>query len=118
MVMIRESEVREKMRDVLLSRLALDDFEDWLTQHSWNMHLDSDPNVQGLVTSVQLALDEYSVDTITEAELLSLFGDLLDEVSIMGVEVFQVGVALVDANIARPRVRWSIASSQVLLLTP
>ena len=34
------NEVRHKLRDVLLGALPVHDFEDWLTDASWNAHSD------------------------------------------------------------------------------
>jgi len=88
--MIRESEVRERVRAVLANTLALDQFEDWLAQHSWNMHLDSDPSVQGLVTSIQMALDEYAAGGLTEAKLRAEFAALL-EMIILAISITTTG---------------------------
>ncbi len=53
--MIQENEIRAR----LLALSSLDEFEDWLAQRSWNMHLDSDPRAQKLVGKIELALAEF-----------------------------------------------------------
>jgi hypothetical protein len=63
--MIQENEIREQ----LLALSDLDAFEDWIVQHSWNMHQDSDPSAQKLVGKIELALAEYSNGHISEFEL-------------------------------------------------
>lgn len=63
--MIQENEIREK-----LAQLSdLDEFEDWLAQHSWNMHQDSDLGAQKLVGKIEIVLSEYSNGHINEFEL-------------------------------------------------
>ena len=58
--MILEAEIREKLAELLSGRLDLESIEDWLVQHSWNMHLDSDRAAQDLASGVELALAEHS----------------------------------------------------------
>ena len=70
--MIQENEVREK----LLAIASVDEFEDWLVQHSWNMHQDSDPSAQKLVGKIEVALAEYSNGHINEFELRGQLSNL------------------------------------------
>lgn len=58
--MIQENEIRNAVVNYLAGEQSLDEFEDWLAQRSWNMHLDSDPGAQDLVGKIELALAEYS----------------------------------------------------------
>jgi hypothetical protein len=58
--MIKENEIRQRLLEVVSGRLNLDDFEDWLVSHSWNMHLDSPREAQELVWAIELALAEHS----------------------------------------------------------
>ena len=58
--MIAEPEIRKNLIAFLVDRMSLQDFEDWLVSNSWNMHLDSSPNDQDLVSAIELALSEYS----------------------------------------------------------
>lgn len=67
--MIRESEIREHLANYLLGSESLDDFEDWLVQKSWNMHLDCYQDAQELVGEIELYLSEYSGDYIDEESL-------------------------------------------------
>jgi hypothetical protein len=67
--MILEAEIREKLSELLSGRLDLESFEDWLVQHSWNMHLDSDPAAQDLAAGVELALAEHSSGHLSDDEL-------------------------------------------------
>ncbi len=67
--MIREMEVRRKLADLLAGRLDLEEFEDWLVQRSWNMHLDSSSGAQDLVSAIELALAEHSSSHLSEESL-------------------------------------------------
>ncbi len=58
--MINESEIRDRWFEHLQRRLTLDQFEDWLVQHSWNMHRDSDDAAQRLVHRIELRFAEYT----------------------------------------------------------
>ena len=60
--MIQENEIRAK----LLSIASLDELEDWLASHSWNMHLDSSLSAQKLVGKIELALAEFYDGHISE----------------------------------------------------
>lgn len=58
--MIRESEVRQKLVEVVGGKLSLNQFSSWLGRTSWNMHRDSTDAARELVEEVELALAEYS----------------------------------------------------------
>lgn len=57
--------------------MTLNEFEDWLVVHSWNMHQDSDEAARRLVGAIELRLAEYSDEHLTdeglERELRGLF---------------------------------------------
>lgn len=88
--MIRESEIRQKLIEHLSDRLSLDDFEDWLVAHSWNMHQDSAPSAQDLASALELALYEYSSGHLTEAELRSELMSLSGNI-VVAVELTMTG---------------------------
>jgi hypothetical protein len=67
--MIEEKDLRARLAAYLQNRLSLDQFEDWLVDTSWNMHRDSAPAVQALVSSIELLLAEYSNGDRTYDEL-------------------------------------------------
>lgn len=78
--MILEPEIRRRLARALSGSANLDNFEDWLVQHSWNMHLDSSRSAQELVSAIELAFAEHSSDHISDQELrrqlLSLLGNV------------------------------------------
>jgi hypothetical protein len=67
--MITETEVRRELVRLLENGVSLADFQDWLVSRSWNMHKDSSPTAQSLVSTVELALAEHSNGDLTETEL-------------------------------------------------
>jgi hypothetical protein len=75
--MISELEVRQKLAELLADQLDLEEFEDWLVQRSWNMHLDSSAGAQSLVSAVELALSEHSSGHLSEESLFDQLRSLL-----------------------------------------
>lgn len=74
--MIQENEIRAQLLEYLSRNHNLDEFEDWFVQRSWNMHRDSDPGAQKLVSKIELALSEYSSGHGSEAALRNLLSEL------------------------------------------
>jgi hypothetical protein len=58
--MILEKQIREILIRHLRGEISLDEFEDWIVEHSWNMHLDSAKGAQEVVSAIELRLAEYS----------------------------------------------------------
>jgi hypothetical protein len=75
--MISQADVNNQLRRFVEGAVSLDDFEDWLVAHSWNMHKDSDSEAQKLVGAVELALAEYSNDHISLSDLQFEFQSIL-----------------------------------------
>jgi len=75
--MISELEVRRKLSELLACQLSLEEFEDWLVQRSWNMHLDSSAGAQDLVSTLELALSEHSSGHLSEESLFDQLRSLL-----------------------------------------
>lgn len=75
--MISAVEIRKQLQALIESKLALDDFEDWLIQNSWNMHADSDPIAQALASALELRFAEHSDGHLPEAQMLDEFKALV-----------------------------------------
>ncbi len=75
--MITEGKIREQLFAYLTREISLNEFEDWLAQHSWNMHQDSDEVAQYLVGAIELRLAEYSDDHLDDKALDREFQGLL-----------------------------------------
>jgi hypothetical protein len=86
--MISENEVRERLARYLRGEIALEQFEDWLVQRSWNMHRDSEPAAQKLVAAIELRLAEHSSGHLDEpslrSELVPLVSRTTSEISFGG----------------------------------
>lgn len=67
--MIGENQIREKIGRYLSHEISLDNFEDWIVERSWNMHMDSGQPAQKLVSAVELRLAEYASEHLSESEL-------------------------------------------------
>ncbi len=61
-------EFREELADYLTGEIALDAFEDWFVQNSWNAK-DGDPDERRWVHGVELFLSEFSSGHLSESEL-------------------------------------------------
>jgi hypothetical protein len=61
-------DIREHLADYLAGNLALDAFEDWFVQNSWNAQ-QSDPDDRAWVHAVELRLSEFSSGHLSESQL-------------------------------------------------
>jgi hypothetical protein len=86
--LILESEVREQLLDVLQEEVSLGDFADWLALERRNMHQDSSPEAQELVSSLSLLFYEYLSGHMPEEqlrhELASIAGNRIVNVRVVG----------------------------------
>lgn len=62
-VMISGNQIRVMAEQLSLSKMSLDDFEEWLSKASWNMHKDSDDEARKLVGAIELCLAESEAKT-------------------------------------------------------
>jgi hypothetical protein len=89
--MIAESQIREKLGQYLSKQLSLDQFEDWLAEHSWNMHKDSSESAQKLASAIELRLAEHSSGHLDECalrdELRPLVTNIIMQISFGGAPV-------------------------------
>jgi len=54
-----ELEIREQLARYLKSELTLNEFQDWFVPRSWNFHENTNPSLQKLVASIELAIAEF-----------------------------------------------------------
>jgi hypothetical protein len=57
--MVTVDQIKSMLQQLTLFRISLDDFEEWLTAASWNMHKDSKPDAVRMVGQIELLLSEY-----------------------------------------------------------
>ena len=74
---------------LVVEKISLDQFEDWLVQESWDMHSDSSAVAQSLVASVELRLAEHSAGHLPLGQMLQEFRSLLN-----GLYVFDCNLDL------------------------
>lgn len=75
-IMVSVSQIREHLVDMLVSldsEKALDIFEEWLANASWNMHLDSRVDAMQMVGKLQLAFAEFDDGSLSIAALRRSF---------------------------------------------
>ena len=75
--MISKAQVIEKLEQLFSDSIDLDEFEDWIALHSWDMHLDSDEEAQKLVWAIELGLSEYSSGHIGLSALMKRFRGII-----------------------------------------
>jgi len=85
--MITEAQIREQLIGYLARRITLNEFEDWLVQQSWNMHLDSDDAAQYLVGMLELRLAEYSDDHLTDEGLERELKGLISTSTVIAIQL-------------------------------
>lgn len=91
--MVLESEIREKLLDVLQRDSSLADFSDWLALERRNMHRDSTVEAQELVSSLSLLFYEHLAGHMPEEQLRQ------ELASIAGNRIINIRV---DGNLVHP----------------
>ena len=69
------------IQQLTLLEISLDDFEEWLTSASWNMHQDSEPSAIRLVGKIELLISEMDASNLSEAAIvkgLSALGGIFE----------------------------------------
>lgn len=102
--MITEAQIRKHLANYLAGSESLDDFEDWLVEHSWNMHLDSSGSAQELVNQIELRLSEHSSGHLSDTKLRQELHQFLENYSVT-VEEYEV------VRVTTVRVKRTIFSS-------
>ena len=75
--MISIAQVFDQLEKLFSDSIDLDEFEDWIALHSWDMHLDSGKEAQELVWAIELGLSEYSSGHIDRLGLMKQFGGII-----------------------------------------
>jgi hypothetical protein len=71
--MITVDQIRSAVQQVILSKISLDDFDEWLTKASWNMHKDSKVEAVRMVGNIELMLAEFDSGDLSERDLRKAF---------------------------------------------
>jgi hypothetical protein len=75
--MITVDQIRTVLQQVVESKLSLDEFDEWLSRASWEMHKDSAPDAVQTVGTIELRLAEADSRTVSEEDLVQeLLGSL------------------------------------------
>jgi len=75
--MIEAGNIRAELLRTLQDERSLDEFDEWLTRHSWNMHRDSSPEAIALVGAIESVLADFDNDNIEHDELVDRLNQLL-----------------------------------------
>jgi hypothetical protein len=69
--MITVDQIRAMLQQVVLASVSLDQFDEWLSKASWNMHHNSSAEAISLVGKIELILAEYDDGLQSEEQTLS-----------------------------------------------
>lgn len=106
--MISKAEIRKQLIRMLSEEIDLDAFEDWLVQHSWNIHRSGDVQAERLAYAIELKLAEHSSGHLPAKDLRN---ELL-----MLANPYYASVADIQtgATSSPPEeVRWSVLSADI-----
>lgn len=67
--MITVDQIKAMLHQLTLFRVPLDEFEEWLTSASWNMHNNADQETLGVVGRIERLLSEHDGGYRSELEL-------------------------------------------------
>ena len=67
--MISLNEIRDQLVSYLAKEKSFAEFEDWLIDHSWDMHKDSSESAQELVHEISASIYEYLDQNFSEEQL-------------------------------------------------
>ena len=63
------NEIRERLARYLAKEFSIDDFEDWIAQNTWNVHIQGDADASQLAYAIEGKLAEYSGEALSEDAL-------------------------------------------------
>ena len=73
-VMITAAQIRSMIQQLTLLKISLDDFDQWLTAASWNMHKDSQPEsdeAKRMIGKIELGLAEFDAGHKSRRQLFN-----------------------------------------------
>jgi hypothetical protein len=74
--MITADQIRAMIQQLTLFNITLDDFEDWLTAASWNMHQGAEQDAVSMAGKIELELAEMDAGHKSQADILKEFAML------------------------------------------
>jgi hypothetical protein len=120
---MREAEIQQKLVEVLLHKLSVGEFADWLSVARSNMHQNSPPQAQALASSISLLLyqhfDGYLKEPELRLDLLSLIDVFSAKAAVAPVASEQlVSESFGDPSLPRLEITSSSAARSVDFLEP
>jgi hypothetical protein len=70
--MVTAKEIQEQLASYVANGIDLDTFEDWIAQHTWNLHQSQDLVAMRLAYAIEFLLSEYSSNESALRNELSL----------------------------------------------
>ena len=81
--MLSESILHDRVSQFLAGELPLDDFEDWLSSESWNMHRRASVTAQRLASEIELRLAEHGAGHLSDDVLRNELRALLEQMPLV-----------------------------------
>jgi hypothetical protein len=75
--MITVDQIRSMLQQVTLSKISLDEFDEWFAKASWNMHQDSSPEAIQLVGKIELRLAQADNEEVADEVLVKHLNELV-----------------------------------------
>jgi hypothetical protein len=114
-LMITVDQIRAVLQQVVLSKISLDDFDEWLTKASWNMHRDSVPDAIQAVGKIELRLAEADRKEVSDEDLVQDLLASLPSVEFTNVPVFvtiSTGGDVSNNIVSPPLLQWVVSGKQ------
>ena len=73
-----ESEIRRELARCVMGQCTLDEFQDWFVPRSWNFQKNANPSLLRLVSSIELAIAEFTNGDWSSQELCGILNLLLN----------------------------------------
>ena len=101
--MLNSQGLVQKLAEVAVGKMRLDEFEEWFVPASWNANVWATPQVRGAVYSLELAIAEYSNGHVDSSYLRALSGGIAHELHQLDQSVVpaRIGNHLSNAAIAQ-----------------
>jgi hypothetical protein len=112
--MINVDQIRVMLQRVILAEVSLDEFDEWISRESWNMHKDSSIEAIELIGKIELILADFDSGACSEAGVIKAFASLNPVFRISNVEnpvsITTSGSAFNLVNL--PKQQWEVFGTQ------
>lgn len=73
------NEIRDRLASYVSNEISIHEFDDWVAQHTWNVHRSGDSEAEQLAFEIEAKLAEFSGGQIDEPSLRHELAALLPD---------------------------------------